>query len=193
MSRRSALPSAVLVDTAVPFAPPAIGAAEIAAVVETLESGWLSTGPRVASFERAFAAYCGAEHAIAVNSCTAALHLSLAGGVGQGHEVVATPPTFCATANVVVVHTGATPVFADIDRETFNLDPLAAHAAMTPRTRAISRTPPPSFYQERFGLRRGMFPAAEAVSDSTLSLPLSAGMTTEAVGRVIEALHDVLG
>ena len=77
-----------------------------------------------------------------------------------------TPPTFCATANVVV-QTGATSVFPDI-----NLHP---------------------FYQERFGLRRGMFPAAEAVSDSTLSLPLSGAMAPEAVERVIEALHDVLG
>jgi dTDP-4-amino-4,6-dideoxygalactose transaminase len=377
---------------AVPFAPPAIGAEEIAAVVETLESGWLSTGPRVASFEAAFAAYMGADHAIALNSCTAALHLSLlAAGVGKGDEVVTTPLTFCATANVVI-HTGATPVFADIDPTTFNLDPLTASAAVTPRTRALLpvhfggrpadmttlrglaarkgltvvedaahcvegvaqgrkvgsigdftcfsfyatknlttgeggmvttsdpraasfirtaslhgmsrnawtryvpggsaqydvlmpgfkynmmdlqaalglhqlaaidarltrraaiwaqydealttlplRRPakvrrgdvharhlytvlvePTSglsrnalqaklrergiatsihfralhlqpFYQERFGLRRGMFPAAEAVSDSTLSLPLSAAMAPEAVDRVIEALHDVLG
>ena len=122
---------------AVSFAPPAIGAEEIAEVVETLESGWLSTGPRVASFEQAFAEYTGAEHAIALNSCTAALHLSLlAAGVGEGDEVVTTPLTFCATANVVV-HSGATPVFADIDPITFNLDPLAAHAAVTSRTRAI--------------------------------------------------------
>jgi len=171
MSRGFITPSAPLVETSVPFAPPAIGAEEIADVVATL----------------------------------------LAGAVGQGHEVVTTPLTFCATANVVVVHTGATPVFADIDRETFNLDPLAAHAAMTPRTRAILAVPRAGrsgqsatfpafralhlhpFYQERFGLRRGMFPAAEAVSDSTLSLPVSAAMTTEAVDRVIEALHDVLG
>jgi dTDP-4-amino-4,6-dideoxygalactose transaminase len=392
MSPNPGIQSAVLAQPPVAFAPPAIGADEIAAVVETLESGWLSTGPRVASFERAFATYTGAEHAIAVNSCTAALHLSLlAGGVGQGHEVITTPLTFCATANVVI-HTGATPVFADIDPATFNLDPLAAHAAVTPRTRAILpvhfagrpadmtalgglatrrdliliedaahcvegiaqgrkvgsigqftcfsfyatknlttgeggmvttsdataaafmrtaslhgmsrnawtryapggsahydvlmagfkynmmdvqaaiglhqlaaietrlarreaiwaqydealaglplKRPAPvragdvharhlytilveptaglsrdalqaklrergistsihfralhlhPFYQERFGLRRGMFPAAEAVSDSTLSLPLSGAMAPEAVDRVIEALHDVLG
>jgi hypothetical protein len=99
----------VLAETALPFAPPAIGAEEIAEVVETLESGWL-------------------------------------------HGVFTTPLTFCATANVVI-HTGATPVFADIDPETFNLDALAAHVAITPRTRAMrglstthsrSRTPPPS-------------------------------------------------
>jgi dTDP-4-amino-4,6-dideoxygalactose transaminase len=121
----------------VPFAPPSIGPEEIAEVVDVLESGWLSTGPRVASFERAFAEYTGAPHAIAVNSCTAALHLSLlAAGVGPDHEVVTTPLTFCATANVVI-HAGATPVFADIDADTFNLDPAEAAAAITSRTRAI--------------------------------------------------------
>ena len=121
----------------VPFAPPSIGAAEIAEVVETLQSGWLSTGPRVAAFEQAFAGYTGAPHAIAVNSCTAALHLSLlASGVAQGDEVVTTPLTFCATANVVI-HAGATPVFADIDPDTFNLDPAQAAAAVTTRTRAL--------------------------------------------------------
>jgi dTDP-4-amino-4,6-dideoxygalactose transaminase len=124
-------------DAFVPFAPPAIGPEEIADVVETLESGWLSTGPRVARFERAFAEYAGADHAVAVNSCTAALHLSLlASGVGAGHEVITTPLTFCATANVVI-HAGAVPVFADIDAGTFNLDPAQAAGAVTPRTRAL--------------------------------------------------------
>ena len=124
-------------EVEVPFAPPSIGPEEIAEVVGVLESGWLSTGPRVASFERAFAEYTGAPHAIAVNSCTAALHLSLlAAGVGHDHEVVTTPLTFCATANVVI-HAGATPIFADIDADTFNLDPAAAAAAITSRTRAI--------------------------------------------------------
>jgi dTDP-4-amino-4,6-dideoxygalactose transaminase len=121
----------------VPFAPPAIGAGEIAGVVEALESGWLSTGPRVAAFERAFAEYTGATHAIAVNSCTAALHLSLlASGVGAGDDVVTTPLTFCATANVII-HSGATPVFADIDASTFNLDPALAAQAVTARTKAL--------------------------------------------------------
>jgi dTDP-4-amino-4,6-dideoxygalactose transaminase len=119
------------------FAPPAIGRGEVAEVVATLESGWLSTGPRVQQFERAFADYTGAAHAVAVNSGTAALHLSLlAAGVGAGDEVVTTPLTFCATANVVV-HVGATPRFADIDEATWNLSPAAAAAAMTPRTRAL--------------------------------------------------------
>lgn len=121
----------------VPFSPPDIGTAEIAEVIATLESGWLSTGPRVRQFEEAFAAYVGAAHAVALNSCTAGLHLSLlAAGVGPGDEVITTPLTFCATANVIV-HAGATPVFADVDPATGNLDPAAAAAAITPRTRAI--------------------------------------------------------
>ena len=121
----------------VPFASPSIAAEEIADVVDALESGWLSTGPRVRRFEAAFAEYTGAEHAIAVNSCTAALHLSLlASGVGRGDEVVTTPLTFCATANVVI-HANATPVFADVDPDTFNLDPRLAADAITARTRAL--------------------------------------------------------
>lgn len=121
----------------VPFAPPAVGQAEIAEVVSTLESGWLSTGPRVGAFEEAFAAYVGAPHAIALNSGTAALHLALlASHIGLGDEVVTTPLTFCATANAII-HTGATPVFADIDAATWNLDPAAAASAVTTRTRAI--------------------------------------------------------
>jgi dTDP-4-amino-4,6-dideoxygalactose transaminase len=125
------------VTRTVPFAPPEIGAGEIAEVVATLESGWLSTGPRVRRFEKAFAAFTGAPHAVAVNSCTAGLHLSLlAAGVGPGDEVITTPLTFCATANVIV-HAGATPVFADVDPRTGTLDPAAAAAAVTPRTRAV--------------------------------------------------------
>ncbi len=125
------------VTTAVRFAPPVIGRAEIDEVVATLQSGWLSTGPRVTQFEQAFAAYVGAPHAVALNSCTAALHLALiALEVGGGDEVVTTPMTFCATANVVI-HTGATPRFADIDPVTWNLSPAAAAAAITSRTRVV--------------------------------------------------------
>ena len=122
---------------AVPFSPPAIGPEESAEVLATLASGWLSTGPRVRAFERAFAEYIGAPHAIALNSCTAGLHLSLlAAGVGPGDEVITTPLTFCATANVIV-HVGATPVFADVDPRTGNIDPAAVAQAITPRTRAV--------------------------------------------------------
>jgi dTDP-4-amino-4,6-dideoxygalactose transaminase len=134
------VPEPVVVANAaagVPFSPPAIGPREIAEVIATLESGWLSTGPRVRRFEDAFAAYTGAAHAVALNSCTAGLHLSLlAANIGPGDEVITTPLTFCATANVIV-HAGATPVFADVDPRTGNIDPAAVEAAITPRTRAI--------------------------------------------------------
>ncbi len=127
----------VRIDTHVPFAPPLVGAGEIAEVVATLESGWLTTGERVHRFEEAFANYVGAPYAIALNSCTAGLHLSLlASGIGPGDEVVTTPLTFCATANTIV-HVGATPVFADVDPATMNLDPATAVDAVTDRTRAI--------------------------------------------------------
>lgn len=119
------------------FGRPAIEEDEIAEVVETLRSGWIGTGPKVGLFEKAFKEYVGAEYAVAVNSCTAALHLSmLVSGVGPGDEVITTPMTFCATANAIV-HTGARPVFADIDRHTLNLDPEKVEAAITPRTKAI--------------------------------------------------------
>jgi dTDP-4-amino-4,6-dideoxygalactose transaminase len=121
----------------IPFARPAIGESETSEVLATLASGWLTTGPRVQRFEREFASWVDARHAIAVNSCTAALHLSLlAAGIGPGDEVITTPLTFCATANAII-HTGARPVFADIDRRTYNLDPAAVERAITPRTRAI--------------------------------------------------------
>jgi dTDP-4-amino-4,6-dideoxygalactose transaminase len=124
-------------ESFVEFARPDLTAAEEDDLLAVLRSGWLSTGPRVQEFERAFAEFVGARHAVAVNSCTAALHLSLlAAGVGPGDEVITTPLTFCATANAIL-HTGAVPVFADIDRHTMNIDPAAVAAAVTPRTRAL--------------------------------------------------------
>jgi len=121
----------------VSFAPPSIGADEISEVVSALCSGWLSTGPRVHEFERRFADYIGVPHAVALNSGTAALHLALlATGVGPGDEVVTTPLTFCATANVII-HAGATPRFADIDPITWNLTPESAADAVRPTTRAV--------------------------------------------------------
>jgi dTDP-4-amino-4,6-dideoxygalactose transaminase len=102
-----------------------------------MRSGWLGTGPRVAQFERAFREYRGGTHAVALNSCSAALHLSLlASGVGPGDEVITTPLTFCATANAII-HTGATPVLADIDPATLNIDPVQVRAKLSKRTRAI--------------------------------------------------------
>lgn len=119
------------------FGAPLIGDAEIDEVVDSLRSGWLGTGPKVARFERAFAVYKGVEQAVAVNSCTAALHLSLlAADLGPGDEVITTPLTFCATVNAIL-HAGATPVLADVDPITFNIDPAEVAARITPRTRAI--------------------------------------------------------
>ena len=119
------------------FQPPAIGPEEIAAVTETLESGWLTSGPRVQQLERRLAELTGARHALAVSSGTAAMHLSLVGlGLGPGDEVITTPITWPATANVVV-HTGATPVFVDVRDSDLNIDPDLAAAAVTGRTKAI--------------------------------------------------------
>jgi dTDP-4-amino-4,6-dideoxygalactose transaminase len=119
------------------FGSPLIGREEIPEIVDCLSSGWIGTGPRVARFQEMFRDYVGTKHAVAVNSCTAALHLSLiVSGVGPGDEVITTPMTFCATANAVL-HTGATPVFVDVDPHTMNLHPERIVAAITPRTRAI--------------------------------------------------------
>lgn len=119
------------------FGSPIIGPEEIEAVTATLKSCWLGTGPRTKEFEAAIAEYTGAKHAIAVSSCTAALHLSLiALDIGPGDEVITTPMTFAATANSIV-HTGATPVFVDCDRDSLNIDPARIEAAITERTKAI--------------------------------------------------------
>lgn len=119
------------------FGSPIIDKEEIAAVTRTLDTCWIGTGPRVQELQNQFAKYTGAQHAIAASSCTAALHLAMvASGVGPGDEVITTPMTFCATANAVV-HTGATPVFADCERDTMNIDPAAVEAAITPKTKAI--------------------------------------------------------
>jgi perosamine synthetase len=125
------------VSEAVPAAQPLLGAEEEQAVIEVLRSGQLSLGPRVEAFERAFAARVGARHASAVSSGTAALHLALrAVGVSDGDEVVTSPFSFVASANVILFER-ATPVFADIDPVTLNVDPDAAAAAITGRTAAL--------------------------------------------------------
>ena len=119
------------------FQPPAIGEEEIAAVAETLRSGWLTTGPKAAELERRFAEFVEAEHVLAVASGTAALHLSLlAVGVGPGDEVITSPITWPATANVIV-HAGATPVFADVRDSDLNIDPDHVAELVTDRTKAI--------------------------------------------------------
>jgi dTDP-4-amino-4,6-dideoxygalactose transaminase len=124
-------------DRTLVFGAPRIEDAEINEVLDTLHSGWLGTGPKVAKFESLFKEYVGSRHAMAVNSCTAGLHLAmLVSGVGPGDEVITTPMTFCATVNSII-HTGATPVFADCDRYTQLIDPQRIEDAITPRTKAI--------------------------------------------------------
>lgn len=121
-----------------PFALPDIGEEEIAEVVDSLRSGWLTTGPKTQRFEREFAEFLGGNvQALAVSSATAGLHLALeALGVGPGDEVITTPYTFTATAGVIR-HLGADPVFVDVDPRTFNLDPEKIEQAITPRSKVI--------------------------------------------------------
>lgn len=119
------------------FGRPAIEDDEIREVVDSLKSGWLGTGPKVARFEQDFRRYKGWGEPVALNSCTAALHLSiLAAGIGPGDEVITTAMTFCATVNAII-HAGATPVLADIDPVTMNIDPDQVAARITRRTKAI--------------------------------------------------------
>ena len=119
------------------FGAPAIEQPEIDEVVDSLESGWIGTGPKTQKFGEMFADYVGAEHALPVHSCTAALHLSLVClDLEPGDEVITTPLTFGATANAII-HAGGTPVLADVDPETWNIDPARVEDAITERTRAI--------------------------------------------------------
>lgn len=119
------------------FGAPLIGEEEIDEVVASMRAAWLGTGPKVARFEELVRDYLGAEHTVAVNSCTAALHLAmLAAGIGPGDEVITTAMTFVATANAIL-HAGATPVLVDVDRWTGLIDVDGIRAAITPRTRAI--------------------------------------------------------
>lgn len=119
------------------FGQPQILQPEIDEVIDSLRKGWLGTGPKVAAFKKAFAAYNGTTCVTAVNSCTAGLHLScVAAGLVPGDEVITTAMTFCASVNAII-HSGATPVLADCDPVTMNITPETVAAKITPRTRAI--------------------------------------------------------
>ena len=124
-------------DNFLVFGSPLVCQEEIDEVVAVLKSGWLGTGSRVSDFESDFSAYKAYGTSVALSSCTAALHLSiLVAGLKPGDEVITTALTFCSTINAII-HAGATPVLADVDPVTMNLDPLAVEAAITPRTRAV--------------------------------------------------------
>ena len=124
-------------STFLPFSAPLIAADEIAAVVETLQSEWITTGPKTAQFAAEFGAYLGNVPALPLNSCTAGLHLALVtAGIGPGDEVITTPMTFAASVNVIEL-VGARPVLVDVEPDTLNIDPALVERAVTPRTRAI--------------------------------------------------------
>ena len=126
----------MICESFIPYHRPSIGEEEIAEVVATLRSGWLTSGPRTLQFEREFRQYVQAPFSLAVNSCTAGLHLALAAlGIGPGHEVITTPLTFCATVNTIV-QVGATPVLADVG-EDGNIDPESIARKITKATRAL--------------------------------------------------------
>lgn len=121
----------------IPVAKPDLGPEEAEAVARVLATGWITQGPEVARLEAELAAFLGAPHAVAVSSCTTALHLALlAAGVGPGHEVIVPSHSFIATANAVR-HAGATPVFADVELRTLNLDPADVARRIGPRTKAV--------------------------------------------------------
>ncbi|MEK7812780.1 MAG: DegT/DnrJ/EryC1/StrS family aminotransferase, partial [Candidatus Desantisbacteria bacterium] len=124
-------------DTFLSFHQALLGEEEESSVIQTLRSGWLTTGPKTKQFESEFAKYARSKQAVAVNSCTAALHLALvAAGIGEKDEVITTPMTFCATANVIV-HVQADPVFVDVDPVTLNIDVNKIEEKITSKTRAI--------------------------------------------------------
>src|SRR5438094_526005 len=119
------------------FGAPHIEEDEIEEVVTTLRSGWIGKGPRVAQFEKEFAAYAGSNHALGLSSCTAALHLALVTlGIGAGDEVIVPAMTFCATANAVI-HAGAIPILVDVERDSQLISLDAIEKAITPKTKAI--------------------------------------------------------
>uniref|UniRef100_A0A7V4DWU7 DegT/DnrJ/EryC1/StrS aminotransferase family protein n=1 Tax=Dictyoglomus thermophilum TaxID=14 RepID=A0A7V4DWU7_DICTH len=121
----------------IPFSPPWIGEEEINEVVDTLKSDWITTGPKVIKFEEEFCRYFNSPSALALNSCTAALHTALVTlGIGPGDEVVTTPMTFCASVNVIE-HVGAKPVLVDVESDTLNIDPNKIESAITNKTKAI--------------------------------------------------------
>lgn len=195
-----------------PYNQPSIDEEEIEAVAEALRSGWITTGPRTREFERRFAEYTGAAHAIGLSSATAALHLALlAAGVGPGDEVIVPVYTFTACAHVVV-HLGATPVFVDSSPDDLNIDPAAVERAVTPRTRAlmvVHYAGQPARMDELQGIaaRHGLFvleDAAHAVGaryrgrsvgglgDATaFSFYATKNLTTGEGGMLTTSRHDV--
>jgi|tagenome__1003787_1003787.scaffolds.fasta_scaffold20983808_5 perosamine synthetase len=167
----------------IPFTRPYLRGDEGAAVAETIATGWVSQGPRVREFEAAFAERVGAPDAVATSNCTTALQLALyVSGVGPGDEVIVPSLSFIATANAVWQN-GATPVFADVEPRTFNLDPAAAERAITPRTKAIMPV-------HQLGLPADMDPFLSLASEHGLTIVEDAACAIGAAykGRPIGSL-----
>ncbi len=179
--------SAAAPSIKIPVARPSFGLEEEKAVLEVLRSGWVSQGPRVAQFEREFAAYVGALDAVAVSSCTTALHLALlAAGIKPGDEVLCPSLSFIATANAIV-YAGATPVFVDVDESTYNMDPARIEDAITPRTRAILAV-------HQIGLPSAMTEIGEIASRRGLTVieDAACAIGAEYKGRRIGAPHAAM-
>ncbi|MCG8569086.1 MAG: DegT/DnrJ/EryC1/StrS aminotransferase family protein, partial [Spirochaetes bacterium] len=124
----------------IPFSPPDISQSEIDQVIEVLKSGWITTGPKTRLFEDKLKDYCQTDRVLCLNSATAGLFLALKlFDIGPGDEVITSPYTYASSANVIV-HCGATPVFADIQQKDFNIDPNQIAAKITPRTKAVITT-----------------------------------------------------
>jgi len=173
-------------ETFLSFSPPAVGEEEIAEVAAALRSGWLTTGPRVARFERELAEAVGAEAALGVSSGTAAMQVGLAAlGIGAGDEVITTPMTFCSTVHVIE-HVGATPVLADVEPGTLCIDPVAVEAAVTPRTKAILPV-------HLYGHPCAMGPLLEIAKANGLALVEDAAHALPAIwnGRTVGSIGDL--
>jgi dTDP-4-amino-4,6-dideoxygalactose transaminase len=133
------------------FSPPLIGKEEMAEVIDTLRSDWITTGPKVRPFEEEFAVFIGAPAALAFNSCTAALHVALAAlGIGPGDAVITSPMTFCSSVHVIA-HAGARPILVDVEPDTLNIDPQQVEAVVT----QLLRRPK----QSEVGRRRSVSPS----------------------------------
>src|SRR4051812_9766133 len=170
----------------VPFARPTLTAADGAAVAEAVASGWVSQGPRVRAFEEAFASRVGAPYAVATTNCTTALQLALyVSGVGPGDEVIVPSLSFIATANAVWQN-GATPIFADVDPRTYNLDPAAVERAITPRTKAIMPV-------HQLGLPADMDPLLELAEQHGLAIVEDAACAVGAryKGRLVGSISPL--
>lgn len=167
------------------IAAPSVGDEEWEAVREPLASGWLTQGPKVAQFEEGFARRHGVDRALAVTSCTTGLQLALeALGVGSGDEVIVPSFTWVASANVVL-HSGATPVLVDVDRETFNLDPKAVEEALTPRTRALMAVHMFGLCADVAGLREVIPEDVSVIEDAACAAGASLrGVSAGALGDV---------